>query len=90
MTYAIGDIHGCNRTFCALLETLALQAGVGDSQSIRSRILDTIDFVIQITKDGQPGMIEEVLQVTQGGSGPDYRSRARVLFSRYAPSGAHP
>jgi len=88
---SIATLHA-NDSLRALtrLETLALQAGVGDSQSIRSRILDTIDFVIQITKDGQPGMIEEVLQVTQGGSGPDYRSRARVLFSRYAPSGAHP
>ena len=25
MTYAIGDIHGCNRTFAALLETLRLE-----------------------------------------------------------------
>lgn len=26
MTYAIGDIHGCNRTFCALLDALHLNA----------------------------------------------------------------
>lgn len=73
------------------LETLALQAGIGDSNSIRSRILDTVDFVVQVAKDGRPGMVEEVLQVTRHGhANNDLSSNTRTLFSRYAPpTGAH-
>lgn len=58
-TYAIGDIHGCNRSFQALLKQLVLQPG--DSLILLGDLIDrgpdskgVIDTVFRLRQNGHP------------------------------------
>jgi pilus assembly protein CpaF len=88
---SIASLHA-NDALSALtrLESLALQfyrSGSPPIASIRHRILSTIDFVIQVGKDGRPGVIEEILQVNYGESAIEgYSAHSHILFSRYESS----
>ncbi|MCB0534589.1 MAG: serine/threonine protein phosphatase [Lewinellaceae bacterium] len=58
-TYAIGDIHGCNRTFETLLERLPLQDGdalilIGDLIDRGPDSKGVIDTVFRLRRNGHP------------------------------------
>lgn len=84
---SIATLHA-NDAINALLrlESLALMAhGAPPLASVRQRILSTIDFVVHIGKDGQPGMVEEVVEVLKQDDhvGLGYHTNTRALYQRF-------
>ena len=71
----------------ARLEFLSLmfyRDGSPPIASIRHRILSTVDFVIQVGKDGRPGVVEEIAQVVPDTAETNgYAGSIKKLFSRY-------
>lgn len=85
---SIATLHANDATNAlARLESLALEfyrGGTPPTASVRARILSTIDFVIQIGKDGRPGVIEEIVQILP--DAPErhgYSNCTRSIYSRY-------
>ena len=76
------------------LESLAVsyyRGGTPPLAAVRHRIVNTVDFVIHVGKDGRPGVIEEIVAVspTDAQQGMGYAPFVRSIYSRY-PSSAQP
>ena len=86
---SVATLHA-NDALSALtrLESLALsfyRGGTPPTAAVRHRIINTVDFVIHIGKDGRPGVVEEVIAVdaTDAQDGLGYAPFVRPLYSRY-------